>query len=67
MPLKHYNNSDTNINTKVLGKESSISCSIDISKLTDEEFNEELNKGYKQAKAGKTKSAQSVFDNITKD
>jgi probable phosphoglycerate mutase len=39
----------------------------DITNLTDNEFNEELNKGYTQAISGKTKSAQSVFDNITKD
>jgi hypothetical protein len=30
-------------------------------------MNVELNKGYEQAKAGKTKSAQSVFDSIAKD
>jgi DNA-damage-inducible protein J len=40
---------------------------VDISNITEDEMNEELNKGYEQVKSGKTKSAQSVFDDIAKD
>jgi DNA-damage-inducible protein J len=40
---------------------------VDISNISDEEMNTELNKGYEQVKSGNTKSAQSVFDSIAKD
>jgi DNA-damage-inducible protein J len=40
---------------------------VDISNLSEDEMNAELNKGYEEAKAGKTKSAQRVFDSIAKD
>jgi DNA-damage-inducible protein J len=40
---------------------------VDITNLSEDEINSELEKGYEQAKAGKTKSAQSVFDGIAKD
>ena len=40
---------------------------MDISKMSDEELNSELEKGYLDAKAGKTKTAKAAFGNIKKD
>mgnify|MGYP007011131113 CR=1 FL=1 len=39
----------------------------DISALSEVEFNEELEKGYADMQAGRTRSAKSVFTNIRKD
>lgn len=40
---------------------------LDTSTLTDEELNLELEKGYADMQAGKTKSAKKVFADIRKD
>lgn len=40
---------------------------LDLSKLTSAELSQELEKGYADMKAGKTKSAKTVFTNIRKD
>lgn len=40
---------------------------IDISALSEEEFNKELEKGYVDMQVGRTKSAKKVFDDIRKD
>lgn len=40
---------------------------VDVSTLTDEELNAELEKGYADILAGRTKPANSVFDNIRRD
>lgn len=42
-------------------------CPADISKLSEAEMNAELEKGYADMKAGRTKSAKSVFEEIRKD
>lgn len=40
---------------------------VDMSVLSEEELNEELEKGYADVQAGRTKNAKSAFDNICKD
>lgn len=40
---------------------------VDISSVTDEQLNAELEKGYAEITAGRTRSAKSVFDDIRKD
>ena len=40
---------------------------IDISTLTEEQLNSELEKGYADIAAGRTKSAKKVFEDIRKD
>ncbi len=40
---------------------------IDISALSEKEFNKELEKGYVDMQVGHTKSAKKVFDDIRKD
>ena len=40
---------------------------IDISALSEEEFNKELEKGYVDMQVGRTKGAKKVFDDIRKD
>lgn len=40
---------------------------VDITNLTEEEINVELNKGYQDMLSGKLKSAKEVFANIRKD
>lgn len=40
---------------------------VDMSVLSEEELNEELEKGYADIQAGRTKDAKIVFDNIRKD
>lgn len=40
---------------------------VDISELTELEFNKELMKGYKDIQEGRTRNAQDVFDDIRKD
>ena len=40
---------------------------VDISGLTEEQLNEELEKGYSDIAAGRTRAAKSVFDGIRKD
>ena len=40
---------------------------VDISALSEVEFNEELEKGYADMQAGRTKNARKVFSHIRKD
>ena len=40
---------------------------VDMSVLSEEELNEELEKGYADVQDGRTKNAKSAFDNICKD
>ena len=40
---------------------------LDLSSLSAAELSEELEKGYADMKAGRTKPAKEVFDNIRKD
>ena len=40
---------------------------VDMSVLSEEELNEELEKGYADVQAGRTKDAKTAFDNIHKD
>ena len=40
---------------------------VDISALSETEFHEELEKGYADVQAGRTKNAREVFDDIRKD
>lgn len=40
---------------------------VDISALSEVEFNEELEKGYVDMQAGRTKNARKVFSDIRKD
>ena len=40
---------------------------VDISTLSEAEFNEELEKGYADMQAGRTRSAKSVFADLRKD
>ena len=40
---------------------------VDISALSEAEFHEELEKGYADVRAGRTKNAREVFDAIRKD
>ena len=40
---------------------------VDISTLSEAEFNEELEKGYADIQAGRTQSAKKVFADIRKD
>ena len=40
---------------------------VDVSTLTDEQMSEELEKGYADITAGRTKSAKSVFEGIRRD
>lgn len=40
---------------------------VDISELTELEFNKELMKGYKDIQEERTRNAQDVFDDIRKD
>ena len=40
---------------------------VDISALSEVEFNEELEKGYADMQAGRTRSAKSVFADLRKD
>ncbi len=41
--------------------------SLDISKMSDAELSKELEKGYSDIQAGRTKPAEEVFANIRKD
>ena len=40
---------------------------VDISALSEVEFNEELEKGYADMQAGRTKNAKKAFSDIRKD
>lgn len=40
---------------------------VDMSVLSEEELNEELEKGYADVQAGRTKDAKTALDNIRKD
>lgn len=40
---------------------------VDMSVLSEEELNKELEKGYADVQAGRTKDAKTAFDNIRKD
>ena len=40
---------------------------VDMSVLSEEELNEELEKGYADVQAGRTKDAKTAFDDIRKD
>lgn len=40
---------------------------VDMSVLSEEELNKELEKGYADVRAGRTKDAKTAFDNIRKD
>ena len=40
---------------------------VDMSVLSEEKLNEELEKGYADVQAGRTKDAKTAFDNIRKD
>lgn len=40
---------------------------VDMSVLSEEELNEELEKGYADVQAGRTKDVKTAFDNIRKD
>lgn len=40
---------------------------VDMSVLSEEELNEELEKEYADVQAGRTKDAKTAFDNIRKD
>ena len=40
---------------------------VDMSVLSEEELKEELEKGYADVQAGRTKDAKTAFDNIRKD
>ena len=40
---------------------------VDMRNLSEDEMNAELEKGYADMKAGRTKSAKKVFDDIRKD
>lgn len=40
---------------------------VDLSSISDEELNAELEKGYADIVAGRTRSAKNVFDDIRKD
>lgn len=40
---------------------------VDMSVLSEEEFNEELEKGYADVQAGRTKDAKTAIDDIRKD
>ena len=40
---------------------------VDISTLSEAEFNEELEKGYTDIQAGRTKNAKKAFDDIRED
>ena len=40
---------------------------VDMSVFLEEELNEELEKGYADVQAGRTKDAKTAFDNIRKD
>ena len=44
-----------------------VSSTVNISVLTEEELNVELEKGYTDMTKGRTKSAMQVFDDIRKD
>lgn len=58
------------IESKVKSSKSKVKSSkriVDMSVLSEEELNEELEKGYADVQAGRTKNAKTAFDNIRKD
>ena len=57
----------THLYARIESKVKSSKRIVDMSVLSEEELNEELEKGYADVQAGRTKDAKTVFENIRKD
>ncbi|MBN2931897.1 MAG: hypothetical protein JTJ30_07910 [Catenibacterium mitsuokai] len=57
----------THLYARIEFKVKSFKRIVDMSVLSEEELNEELEKGYADVQAGRTKDAKTAFDNIRKD
>lgn len=57
----------THLYARIESKVKSSKRIVDMSVLSEEELNEELEKGYADVQDGRTKNAKSAFDNICKD
>lgn len=57
----------THLYARIKFKVKSFKRIVDMSVLSEEELNEELEKGYADVQAGRTKDAKTAFDNIRKD
>lgn len=57
----------TQLYARIESKVKSSKRIVDMSVLSEEELNEELEKGYSDVQAGRTKNAKTAFDNIHKD
>lgn len=57
----------THLYARIESKVKSSKRIVDMSVLSEEELNEELEKGYADVQAGRTKNAKTTFDNIRKD
>lgn len=57
----------THLYARIESKVKSSKRIVDMSVLSEEELNEELEKGYADVQAGRTKNAKTAFDNIRKD
>lgn len=57
----------THLYARIESKVKSSKRIVDMSVLSEEELNEELEKGYADVQTGRTKDAKTVIDNIRKD
>ena len=57
----------THLYTRIEPKVKSSKRIVDMSVLSEEELNEELEKGYADVQAGRTKDAKTAFENIRKN
>lgn len=57
----------THLYVRIESKVMSSKRIVDMSVFLEEELNEELEKGYADVQAGRTKDAKTAFDNIRKD
>ena len=57
----------THLYARIESKVKSSKRIVDMSVLSEEELNEELEKGYADVQVGRTKDAKTAFDDIRKD
>ena len=57
----------THLYARIESKAKSSKRIVDMSVFLEEELNEELENGYADVQAGRTKDAKTAFDNIRKD
>lgn len=65
--MYHMAKKSTHLYARIESKVKSSKRIVDMSVLSEEELNEELEKGYADVQVGRTKDAKTAFDDIRKD